>query len=63
MSSSPQDKWDEYQRHFHEIMSYVKDLKKRHGVDGKDVAIEDLSLRLARLRAGIAEEAIIDALR
>ena len=47
--------WDKYARHYKDIVRYIRRLMARHGRDGKDVAIEDLALRLARLRAGIEE--------
>lgn len=47
--------WEAYKKEFHALMGYVRELKKLHGEDGKDVAIEDLAIRLARRRVGIDE--------
>lgn len=47
--------WEEYRQQFLAIMKYIRILKAAHGLDGKNVVIEDLALRLARLRAGIPE--------
>ena len=48
--------WNAMAAEFHDIMDLVKNIRKVHGEDGKDVAIELLAIRLARRRAGIDEE-------
>ena len=50
--------WEEYAKHYVEIMAYLVELRERHGRNGADVMMDDLAARLARHRAGIDEAAV-----
>ena len=53
-----QNNWEEYAKHYVEIMAYLVELRERHGRNGADVMMDDLAARLARHRAGIDEAAV-----